>query len=303
MRHSISLKLCKKALLLSLLSGTIFTSCKKDSAPAQVVKSDLQVNAGTDPSISDVTMESHLVGFWKFDGNPNDASGNGNNGKIKRGHVYFGAGLPALTSDRFGRPNKCYHFDKGGNIQVPYTKNLNPKQMTISLWVKWSSAGRTVNTDTYTFLSMNRWFGYKFQLQSGHLPFYTVMAVRSPGDTTIYDRDDAGVAVAENTWSYVAVTFTSGTMAFYLNGDLVKIYDATTPDPVPGTALTLLSPIDFVIGQDLPTDKYVTVDDGTGRFFVNWGGFFTGDMDDVMFFNAALTAQQVKSVFTRQSHL
>jgi len=174
--------------------------------------------------------------------------------------------------------------------------------MSISLWAKWSSTGRTINTDTYTFVAMNRWNGYKFQLQSGHLPFYTVKVSKGTavGDTTIYDRDDAGVAITEDTWRHIVVTFVSGTMNFYIDGDLVKSWDSTTPNPVPGNALTLAAPIDFVIGQDLPTAKYLTVD---GDFQVAWGGFFTGDMDDVMFYNIALDGPQVHSIFVNQNTL
>ena len=247
---------------------------------------------------------ANLIGFWKMNGNANDSSGNGNNGTVTAGHAYFGAGTPTLVADRFGRAGFAYHFDKGGNINVPYKTSLNPQQMSISLWAKWTSTGRTINTDTYTFVAMNRWNGYKFQLQSGHLPFYTVKVVKTAGDTTIYDRDPTtAFPIAENTWRHLVVTFKSGFMNFYINGDLAKSWDATTPLPVPGNALTLGNPIDFVIGQDLPTNKYVTVDDGTGRFFVNYGGFFTGDMDDVMFYNIALDGPQVKSIFLNQNTL
>ena len=243
-----------------------------------------------------------LVGFWKMNGNANDSSGNGNNGTVTAGHAYFGAGTPTLVADRFGRAGLAYHFDKGGNIDVPYKASLNPQQMSISLWAQWDSVGRTINTDTYTFVAMNRWNGYKFQLQSGHLPFYTVKVIRPAGDTTIYDRDNAGIAVPIKTWRHLVVTFKSGFMSFYINGDLVKTWDATTPGPVPGNALTLANPVDFVIGQDLPTNKYLTVD-ATGNLLVNYGGFFTGDMDDVMFYNIALDGPQVKSIFLNQNTL
>jgi concanavalin A-like lectin/glucanase superfamily protein len=243
---------------------------------------------------------ANLIGFWKMNGNANDSSGNANNGVLTAGHAYFGAGTPTLVLDRFGRANMAYHFDHGGNIDVPYKASLNPQQMSISLWAKWSSTGRTINTDTYTFIAMNRWNGFKFQLQSGHLPFYTVKVVKTAGDTTIYDRDDAGVAIAENTWRHIVVTFKSGEMKFYINGDLVKTWDAASTGPVPGNALTLLNPIDFMIGQDLPTNKYLTVD---GDYQVAWGGFFTGDMDDVMFYNVALDGPQVHSIFINQDTL
>jgi hypothetical protein len=244
---------------------------------------------------------ANLIGFWKFNGNPNDSSGKGNNGVLTAGHAYFGAGTPTPTADRFGRANKAYHFDKGGNIEVPYSTTLNPTEMSISLWAKKSIVGRTLNTDTYTFVAMNRWNGYKFQLQSGNLPFYTVRVLRGVGDTTIYDRDDAGIALTNDTWYHVVVVFKSGKMDFYLNGDLVKTWDAASTGPVPGTALTMASPINFIIGQDLPTSKYSTV--STDANYVNYGGFFTGDMDDIMFYNIALDGPQVKSIFTNQNTL
>lgn len=295
-----------KAALTAALNASKLVAADANATQASVNNTTAQLQAAITAYQGHLIKEiaaANLIGYWKMNGNANDSSGNNNNGVVTVGHAYFGAGTPTLTADRFGRANMAYHFDHGGNIDVPYKTSLNPQQMSISLWVRWTSTGRTLNTDTYTFLAMNRWNGYKFQLQSGHLPFYTVKVIRPAGDTTIYDRDDAGIAVAENTWRHLVVTFTSGVENFYINGDLVKTWDASTPNPVPGNAITLANPIDLVIGQDLPTNKYVTVDDGTGNFFVNYGGFFTGDMDDVMFYNIALTGPQVKSIFLNQNTL
>jgi hypothetical protein len=201
--------------------------------------------------IKEIAAEN-LIGFWKMNGNANDSSGNHNDGVVSVGHAFFGAGTPTLTPDRFSRAEMAYHFDKGGNINVPYKASLNSPEMSISLWAKWTSTGRTINTDTYTFVAMNRWNGYKFQLQSGHLPFYTVKVVKGTavGDTTIYDRDPTSAfPIAENTWRHLVVTFKSGFMSFYIDGDLAYTWDAASSRPVPGNAFTLASPIDFVIGQ------------------------------------------------------
>ncbi|MEP6617453.1 MAG: LamG domain-containing protein, partial [Ginsengibacter sp.] len=238
---------------------------------------------------------ANLIGFWKFNGNTNDSSGQGNNGVATTGAVFYGAGTLAATADRFGRAGMAYHFDHGSNVNVPYSASLNPAQMTISVWAKWSSAGRSINSDTYTMVAMKRWLGYKFQLQGGHLPFYTVRVRKPTADTTIYDRDDAGIAVPENTWHHLVVTYKTGVEDFYIDGDLVKEWT-----DVPGDAVTVADHIDMVIGQDLPTNKYLTVD---GDFQVAWGGFWTGDMDDVMFYNIALDGPQVKSVFNNQKSL
>ena len=295
-----------KASFLVILAAAKVVLADANATQAAITNATAQLDAAmatfNTHRINEIAAAS-LIGFWKMNGNANDSSGNNNNAVVTVGHAFYGAGTPTLVADRFGRANSAYHFDKGGNLDVPYKAALNPQQMSISLWAKWSGTGRTVNADTYTFVALNRWNGYKFQLQGGHLPFYTVKVVKGTavGDTTIYDRDDAGIAIAENTWAHVVVTFKSGEMNFYINGDLVKSWNSTlTSGKVPGNAFTLPNPIDFIIGQDLPTSKYLTVD---GDYQVAWGGFFTGDMDDVMFYNVALDGPQVKSINTNQKTL
>ncbi len=244
--------------------------------------------------IQEIAAEN-LIGFWKFNGNANDSSGKGNNGTVTAGHAFFGAGIPTLTTDRFNRANMAYHFDKGGNIDVPYTSSINPtSEMSISVWFKKDTTGRTVNKDTYTMTALDRWLGYKFQLQSANKLFYTVRVINN-GDTTIYDKDDETFTAVVGVWYHGVVTFKSGEEDFYVNGSLVKSWT-----DVPGTPITVSNAIDFVIGQDLPTSYYLT-SDPSGNRLVDYGGFWTGDMDDVMFYNVALTAPQVSSIYTNQS--
>ena len=70
-----------------------------------------------------------LVGWWPFNGNANDESGNGNNGTVN------GA---TLTADRNGKANSAYSFD-GNSQNILLNKNLNSNisnSITIALWVK-----------------------------------------------------------------------------------------------------------------------------------------------------------------------
>lgn len=73
------------------------------------------------------------------------------------------------------------------------------------------------------------------------------------------------------------------------NGDLVRAWDNT-----PGTAIPVDN-INLSIGSDLPTGVYTTVE--WDEFYVNWGGYFKGSMDDVRFYDIALTALQVASIY------
>jgi hypothetical protein len=69
-----------------------------------------------------------LVGYWPFNGNANDESGNGNNGTLN------GA---TLTSDRFGNANSAYSFD-GVDDYIGNTSNGFPfanTNRTINCWI------------------------------------------------------------------------------------------------------------------------------------------------------------------------
>jgi hypothetical protein len=70
-----------------------------------------------------------LVGWWPFNGNANDESGNGNNGTVN------GA---ILTSDRNSVANQAYSFDGSTSyIYVPFSSSINSIQsgITMSAWI------------------------------------------------------------------------------------------------------------------------------------------------------------------------
>jgi len=226
----------------------------------------------------------NLVAHWLFNGDADDATGNGNNGTPTEGHPWFGGGaVPQLAADRFGNANYCYHFDEGSNIEVPYSTALNPQSMTISLWIKMEEQ------PNYDYIiAMNRWNGWKLCLQELSYLFFTIKTTYN-GDTTWYDRDSNPYAIDANTWTHVAITFTNGFMKFYGNGELQRAWDNTNGIPV------AVNNINLTIGSDLPTDVYTTEE---GDFFVGWGGYFKGNIDDVRFYNTVLSAFQVDSVYT-----
>jgi hypothetical protein len=277
----------------TILNSSTSTQTQLDNAAANLnaAKATYKGNIITE------IAPANLIAFWKFNGNANDSSGNGHNGAVKQGNVFFGAGTPALTADRFGNANRAYHFDNGGNIEVPFNAAFNPQQMSISLWARLDTTGRTINPANCYMISLNRWNGWKFQTQP-LLPFFTVHAYEAnatPPDTTYYDRDDAGTKVNPGTtWYHLVVTFKPGEEDFYINGALVKSWTNT-----PGTPIAITTPPNLTIGSDLPTTAYST--DPNNANYVNYGGFWKGDLDDVMFYNIALTGPQVQSIFNNQN--
>ena len=84
---------------------------------------------GTELGVSKLSLD--LVGWWPFNGNANDESGNGNNG------IVYGA---TLTTDRFGDANNAYYFDGIGDlITIQNSATLCPPHYTLSAWFKFTT--------------------------------------------------------------------------------------------------------------------------------------------------------------------
>lgn len=82
------------------------------------------------------TITNGLVACYPFNGNANDASGNGNNGILKGGVT--------LTSDRFGNANNAYQFDGiNGFIEVADnpTLDVGTGDYSIGIWVRYEGNG------------------------------------------------------------------------------------------------------------------------------------------------------------------
>lgn len=232
-----------------------------------------------------------LVGHWTFDEGTGtqamDYSGNDYHGTLKAGHSHWGAGTPEWAMDRYGAENKALYFDQGANVEIPFNSQLNPTQaITISLWMKPDELAEPW-ANNY-MVSLNRWDGFKLQLQDAPKVFFTLKAMNA-GEAVYYDRDNESPNINLGEWYHVAVTFKDGEMAFYLDGTQIKLWDNT-----PGTPSQLENPVGLTIGQDLPTSVYTGPD---GDYNVEWGGHFKGILDDVRIFRSALTSTQIQGIY------
>ncbi len=249
---------------------------------------------------------TNLVGQWTFDQIPattvgavvKDYSGNSRDGTIKAGHTFWNAGgagiLPTLAADRYGVANKALRFNKGSNVEIPYNTALNPATMSISVWVK-QDVQPTIFPDQY-MIAMNRWNGYKFQMQSSPRPFFTATyddpaALPPAVKKCCYDRDN-DVTLPQGNWWHVVITFGGGNMTFYVNGALTKNWTNV------GTVSSLAAaPVNLVFGQDLPTGGYNAIDPNAPNY-LNYGGYFVGTLDEIRIYKSVLTAAQVTSIYT-----
>ena len=287
------------------------TTTKADAAASQATvntaESSLRRAAKVfQNSLIQEVSAANLVAQWKFAGNANDATANGNNGTLKAGTIngptstattkvpVVGTAVPVLVADRFGRANQAYEFMNGAYIEVPYKLALNPQAITISAWVKPVDS----NPDNY-IVSLNRWTGYKFQLQGDRKPFLTVTTTNTANP--ISDRDAASGIVTANAWSHVVASYVDGTMKFYINGAMVKTWTDVT-----GTLKATPQAVPLCIGQQLPNSIYNSAPTGgqAADYFTFYGeSYFKGQMDDIRIYNRALTDAEVQSIFTIENTL
>jgi hypothetical protein len=282
----------------------VLATANTSATQAQITAATANLNAAIaayEGGLISQIAPAALVAYWKFNGNANDSSGNGHNGTLEAGPTGLAAtplGVPNLVVDRFGNANAAYHFAGGGNIHVPYSPALNPTAMSVSLWCRQDTAGRTDHPADCYMIALNRWNGWKFQTQSTQRPFFTEKT-----DSAIYDHDAnvsmaVGTTVGAGPWNHLVVTYDGvGTESFYINGVLTKTWSSPN---VKGAIKPISPTLDLSIGSDLPNSAYTPTDDGTGRYYVAWGGYWTGDLDDIMIYNIPLTSAQVTQIYNQQ---
>jgi hypothetical protein len=202
-----------------------------------------------------------LVGWWPFNGNANDESGNGNNA------TSIGA---SLTNDRNGNANSAYFFNGNNNtIEIPSSQSLEPPtQLSVSVWVHPTGFGsgnfphpivKRLNPNSNTFGIVygagNSW-GCGIETSTGSTGIYT-------GNNTFIVGQ----------WILLTSTYNGNIHNIYVNGILT---DSTS---ISGN-IVYNSNYGWTLG-------YSTV----------FAQYFEGYLDDVAIYNRALTQQEITALY------
>jgi hypothetical protein len=212
-----------------------------------------------------------LVGWWPFNGNANDESGNGNNGTVN------GA---TLTEDRDNIQNQAFNFDGIDDfIQI-----------------------NSLNNSPYNPVTYGLWF-YANELVTVQLPLGTQVAligrdqagVINQGNIGIWHNPNANVfqkfqyytggsgqifnfSPLTGQWYHIAFVFSEDqTMELYVNGNLAETVNFSSTN--------LNANIQFRIGAG-------TNFDGVSPRF-NWNGV----IDDIGIWNRALSSNEIAGLF------
>ncbi|MEY5001478.1 MAG: hypothetical protein RLZZ211_1514 [Bacteroidota bacterium] len=219
---------------------------------------------------------SGLVGWWPFNGNANDLSGNGNNGTVN------GA---TLTTDRFGNASGAYAFNgTSSNIRVTNSPSLNNASVTVSGWFQ------TNNLPTDDGLTAKGIVGKWWQTNSACNSNYNayLMCITKPfGQSSSYlgaatDYYEGNIFytttnIAVNNWyhfSFVHDAATGGKL--YINGQLIN------SNNVSGGICNSLN--DIIFGAD----------NNNGQLY----RFLNGKLDDIGIWNRALTQAEITGLYS-----
>ena len=208
-----------------------------------------------------------MVAYYPFNGNADDASGNGNNATFNNA---------TLTSDELGIPNSAYHFNGINNyIQVPNSASLNmTNKMSISLKVR--------PLGFYTGPCYNNMMVMKgdadYLLGDYFIRFSDVITGCTAPKTTDEQFYGTGIVAATpivqlNQWYSVTWTYDGSTASIYVNCVLAS-----------STTIGISS---FSNSFDLFMGK---LNDAQYPYWLN------GDLDQVRIYNRPLNIQEVEAL-------
>ena len=146
-----------------------------------------------------------LVGWWPFNGNANDESGNGNNGTVN------GA---TLTADRFGVTNKAFSFD-GDDYINGFVNNSGLSNLSFSVWVN------TPNTSSGTFVHLGSDNGSPY-CNGVSLGNFSAPSTNLVGHYSCIGFFNSSANFATNQWSHCTMVLQNNVLYFYINGILLS---------------------------------------------------------------------------------
>jgi hypothetical protein len=218
-----------------------------------------------------------LVGYWPFNGNANDESGNGNNGIVN------GA---TLTLDRYGNANSAYSFDGINDfIQAPnYASNSS---FTVSCWVNMPTYNlNSLGSNDFIFfgnhsgindLNRNFLIGYRnFGSEYG----FSTYIFNDNGINTFQSYPINQTPPSVNSWHHFVSVFENGTyVKMYLDNQLFW----TQASNISQQTTRPSEPLFFGIGVATQYD------------------YLNGKLDDVGFWNRALTESEISNLYNSVS--
>ncbi|MCE2840287.1 MAG: hypothetical protein LW729_02740 [Bacteroidetes bacterium] len=228
----------------------------------------LMSGMGFSQSVPSYVPTNGLVGWWGFNGNAQDGSGNGNHGTVN------GA---TLTTDRFGNQNGAYQF-ANSEISIADNSLLDStfsNSFSLAFWYK------------SFFSSSNNFDGLVCRgFQYANPPIFGVQVGLTPSglglQTNPSNCNYHFSQVDTNVWKHILLSFQfdssgNGSISYYSNGLFEQVYSCFRP---------------LALGNNNFPLKFGVEREGTE--------FFKGKLDDIGIWNRALTPQEITNLYNSQ---
>ncbi len=207
-----------------------------------------------------------LVGWYPFNGNANDESGNGNN-QIENNAT--------LSADRFMNSDKAYFFNGIDDyISVGNISSYNfTSSFSIGCWINRQDPLNNIHTRIVDKGIQGTSGGYSIDVNPAS-------KIRVNGFSGFQYSQSS---IIENQWIHITYVLdvASSTSFIYING----VLDATYNVPIPPVGTSS----DFWIGGASPTNNQPSSE------------WFHGTIDDIAIWNRALTQQEITNLYNASS--
>lgn len=212
------------------------------------------------------SLDSALVAFYPFDGNPEDKSGQGHHGTVRGAR---------LSTDRFGAPNKAYAFtDDETYISIPDgIIRYDMPEFSISVWL----LAEDLNRD-------------RIALYWGAATGEAILETRNRQMSFCVDIlgtwHIVGTPVNVNNWTHVAAVYRRGqTIEIWTNGEKKNQVPIPNADLVHG-----MSTHNSSIGSYAPEHFNHTRAQNLGSWL--------GSLDQIRVYSRALRPEEIGALYT-----
>ena len=217
-----------------------------------------------------------LVGWWPFNGNANDESGNGNHGTVN------GA---TLTADRFGNANMAYGFD-GVDDFIEITDNPNysfllNNSYSVNIWFSLTNLGSTqafIGQGDGDGLNQNRFWRITYY-SNNNISNHIRGNLSDPFDTkNLFPWSSV------NQWHMLTMVRNyNNNLKMYIDGGLQD-----TDTDITGIASPFTQQRNLYIGAFFNSYPNILMQ------------FLQGSLDDIGIWNRALTACEIQDLYHAQ---